>query len=438
MPRASIAAAVALVLLALAPAADAQTALQRKLSRAMAGAGSSSGAYVMDGDSGARLFARRPAKLRTLASNTKLFTSAALLRRVGAKATLATDLVGTGSLRSNGTWKGNLYLRGGGDPTFGSHTFNKGYGSKATVEAIARALKRAGFKRVTGRVYGDETLFDGRRGGPESGYRTSPWVGPLSALEFNHGLASSGHFVSNPARHAARRLDAALEKRGIKVRRKPGLRRAPDTAMLLAEVRSPTVARLLRLQNKVSDNLFAETLVKVLPVSRAQGGPVRYGSAGLPITPTPDAPQAAAAAPLPGPTTTRAGARVSMRVARTLGAKPKLVDGSGMSRADRASPQSVAQLLDAMREQSSFGAFYASLPIAGRDGTLDNRMRSGMARGHCRAKTGTLSNVSALSGYCTTRGGRTVVFSILMNRVNVNGAHAIQDRMVQTIAAWRR
>jgi D-alanyl-D-alanine carboxypeptidase/D-alanyl-D-alanine-endopeptidase (penicillin-binding protein 4) len=437
MPRVPIAAAVALVLLALAPAAGAQTALQRKLSRAMAGAGSSSGAYVMDARTGKRLFSRRPTKRRVLASNTKLFTSAALLGKAGPDAMLGTTVVGTGSLRSNGTWKGNLYLRGGGDPTFGSRAFNKGYGSKAHVEAIAKILRRAGFKRVTGHVFGDESLFDSRRGGPESGYASSPWVGPLSALEFNHGLDSGGHFVASPARYAALRLDAALEKRGIKVRRKPGLKRAPGKAKMLAEVRSPTVARLLRLQNKVSDNLFAEQLVKVLPVVRVAGGPMRLAGDERPVPPTPDDPQADPAMPLPGPATTRAGARASMRFARSVGASPKLVDGSGMSRSDRASPRQVARLLDAMRDRPDFDAFYDSLPIAGRDGTLDDRMRSGYARGHCHAKTGTLTNVSALSGYCTTRGGRRVVFSILMNRVNVYGARSIQDRMVQVLARWK-
>jgi D-alanyl-D-alanine carboxypeptidase/D-alanyl-D-alanine-endopeptidase (penicillin-binding protein 4) len=90
-----------------------------------------------------------------------------------------------------------------------------------------------------------------------------------------------------------------------------------------------------------------------------------------------------------------------------------------------------------MRDRSGFTALYDSLPIAGRDGTLDNRMRHGRARGRCHAKTGTLTGVSALSGYCRTRGGRTVVFSILMNRVNVTGARRIQDRMAQALAGWR-
>ena len=137
------------------------------------------------------------------------------------------------------------------------------------------------------------------------------------------------------------------------------------------------------------------------------------------------------------PATTSAGARVAMRFAHTFHAHPRLVDGSGLSRPDRASPLSVVRLLEGMRERPDFAAFYDALPIAGHDGTLDTRMRSGPAHGRCHAKTGTLSGVSALSGYCTTRGGHTVVFSFLMNRVNVYGARALQDRMAQAIAAWR-
>jgi D-alanyl-D-alanine carboxypeptidase/D-alanyl-D-alanine-endopeptidase (penicillin-binding protein 4) len=94
------------------------------------------------------------------------------------------------------------------------------------------------------------------------------------------------------------------------------------------------------------------------------------------------------------------------------------------------------QLLTAMnQEEDQFDPWYASLAIAGRDGTLKKRMRSGAARGRCRAKTGTLSNVSTLSGYCTARSGQMYAFSILMNNVYTSGAKVLQDRMAQAIAS---
>jgi D-alanyl-D-alanine carboxypeptidase/D-alanyl-D-alanine-endopeptidase (penicillin-binding protein 4) len=403
----------------------------------MSGAPSSSSAYVMDSETDQVLFARKSTTKRSLASNTKLFTTSATLGRLGESGQLATTLVGTGALRSTGTWDGNLYLRGGGDPTFGARGFNYAYGSDASPETIAEILDRAGFTKVTGHVYGDESLWDTRRGGPESGYGVSPWVGPLGALNFNHGYGKSG-FLSDPASYAAERLDTALEGKGINVKGKPGRRAAPDGAYLIAEVRSPSARQLIRLTNKPSDNWFAEMLAKGLSVDLQSGGPARAASDPVAPTPTADDPDATRADPLPGPGSTAAGARAAARFARTLGAKPHLVDGSGMSRADKASPRSVALLLDGMRDRADFQSFYDSLPIAGRDGTLEDRMRHGAAAGHCRGKTGTLTGVSALSGYCTTRGGRTIVFSILMNGVgNTYSARNIQDRMANVIARWR-
>jgi D-alanyl-D-alanine carboxypeptidase/D-alanyl-D-alanine-endopeptidase (penicillin-binding protein 4) len=110
------------------------------------------------------------------------------------------------------------------------------------------------------------------------------------------------------------------------------------------------------------------------------------------------------------------------------------VDGSGLSRGNRASPQAVVRLLAAIMRSEGYDAFVDSLPIAGRDGTLDDRMRRGPARGHCHAKTGTLSDVSALSGYCEARSGDTYAFSILMNAFSTPIARRVQDRIVQAIA----
>jgi serine-type D-Ala-D-Ala carboxypeptidase/endopeptidase (penicillin-binding protein 4) len=429
MRRAAIA---ALALALLAPPA-AQASLRSRLAHVMARAGAYSGAYVMDADTNRTLFAWRASRSRVLASNTKLFTSAAFLAKTGVDSSLATVLAGSGVLRSDGTWDGNLYLRGGGDPTFGSRAFSAGYGSNASVETLAEQLAAAGFRRVTGHVYGDESLFDPLRGTAHYGYRASSEIGgALSALSYNHGFGTS-----DPAGLAARRLDQALEADGVTVRGRPGVKPAPSDATVLSEVRSPTVTQLLLFQNKVSDNFFAEMLMKWLAVSGRTGAPLRTTADPLPPAPSPADPTLRpGVTPFPPPASTAAGARAAVRFARNLGARARLSDGSGLSRLDRASPRSVARLLDRMRDRPDFLAFRDSLPIAGRDGTLYNRMRRGAARGRCRAKTGTLSNVSTLSGYCQTRGGRTVVFSFLMNHVYVYGARAIQDRMARAIAAW--
>ena len=435
-PVIAVFAAVLLSLFPGAAAASPGSNLKRSLSRAMSGAGSSSGAFVMDGATGRTMFSRRGSTPRILASNTKLFTSAAVLRRYGRTSRLATMLIGTGTLEANGTWKGNIYLRGGGDPTFGSGSFARGNGSNASVDALANQLDRAGFKSVTGAVIGDESSFDSLRGGPSSGYGISQYVGPLSALSFDRGLANGG-WQRNPPLVAASSLDSALSSRGIKVRHNPRTGTAPSGAVELAEVRSPDVTHILRLENKPSDNYIAEMMLKGLAMATSKGGSLRHRGDPLPVTPTPNAP-GAAVAPLPSSRgTTKAGAALAMKNARALGVSGHIVDGSGLSRSDRAAPKQIARLLRALRRRADFSSFYASLPVAGRDGTLATRMTSGPAHGHCHAKTGTLSDVSALSGYCVTRSGRTLIFSVLNNRTSISGAHVIQDRVAQLLAGYR-
>jgi D-alanyl-D-alanine carboxypeptidase/D-alanyl-D-alanine-endopeptidase (penicillin-binding protein 4) len=415
MRRSITATAALLALLATAVATPMANADERGLSgslgAAMGGAGSWSGAYVYNAGSGRPVFAWRHTAPRILASNTKLFTTSAALARFGVAGKLATEVRGAGTLGERGVYRGSLYLVGGGDPTFGSQSFtSRAYGGGATVEALAAQLDRAGVERVAGRVYGDESAFDNLRGGPDSGYGTSIWVGPLSGLGYNRGLGSENgsSFQTNPPSFAAGRLTDALRRRGIAVSGSPTAGAAPKTADVLAAVESPSMARLAALTNKPSDNYFAEMLVKDLAMQANGRG------------------------------TTAGGAKIAAGFAKRIGGRPsRLADGSGLSRLNRASPYRVVKLLLAMRERDEFRPFVRSLSIAGRDGTLGTRMRSGPARGHCRGKTGTLSDVSAVSGYCHARSGDTYVFSILMNGVDPYGARGIQDRMLQALAGVR-
>jgi D-alanyl-D-alanine carboxypeptidase/D-alanyl-D-alanine-endopeptidase (penicillin-binding protein 4) len=399
-----------LAVVLLLPVEAAQADLKSSLTRYMRLAGSASGAYVTNLSNGERVFAWRAATPRILASNTKLFTSSAALARFGTEGTLGTEVLGDGRLDEDGIWRGSLYLRGGGDPTFGSSTYTrKFYGGGATVQQLAKLLDRAGIERVTGRVYGDESRHDSYRGGPDSGFGVSIWVGPLSALSYNRGLANEGGsaFQLNPPAFAAARLDDALEARGIPVRSSPSARRAPAGLEVLASVDSPPMERLVRLMNKPSDNFFAELLAKDVAMQ------------------------------VNGRGSTSAGAALIEGFARRLGAGAQLVDGSGLSRGNRASPYRIVRLLTAMAQRDEYDAFFTSLPVAGRDGTLYDRMRRGPARSNCHAKTGTLSDVSALSGYCEARSGDVYAFSFLMNGIYTPSARRLQDRMAQAIAAQR-
>ncbi len=402
------------VCIAAAPAtAAADDALVRKLTRQMRFSGAHSSAYVVNVSQGKTVFRWRQKTQRILASNTKLFTTAAALARYGSEGTLGTEVLGAGELEGDGIWRGDLYLRGGGDPTFGSRRFvRRHYGRGATVERLAALIETAGIERVTGRVYGDESRFDALRGGPESRYATSMWVGPLSGLAFNRGLGDERgrSFQADPPLFAAAQLDAALERRGVKMRLKPRAGVAEAGTEVLASVDSPPMGQLIALTNKPSDNFFAEMLLKDLALqARGRGS-------------------------------TAAGAKIAAGFARRLGSGARLVDGSGLSRANRASPRQVVKLLSEMLEVDQLeydDDFIDSLAVAGSEGTLADRMRSGPAHRRCVGKTGTLSNVSALSGYCEATSGDTYAYSILMNYVSPTGARRLQDTMLQAIAAQK-
>ena len=393
--------------------AKAERALRARLGGHLAAAGPFSGAYVVNTTDGRLVFRRRGGQARILASNTKLFTTATALARFGTEGTLGTEVLGEGVLSEDGVWQGDLYLRGGGDPAFGSRSFTRrAYGGgTGTVEELAELLEAAGIERVTGRIVGDESRFDDRRGTAYSGFSTSIDIGgPLSALSYNRGLASEGgfSFQVNPGAFTAAKLTAALRRRGVAVRRKAVAGTAPAGAEVLASVDSPPMERLAALTNKPSDNFFAEMLIKAVGWQAGGTG------------------------------TTAAGAAAVRGFAGRLGAGARIVDGSGLSRGDRATPRRVVRLLTAMQARGEFDAFLASLAVAGSDGTLSDRMRRGPAHNHCRGKTGTLSNVSALSGYCTARSGDVYAFSILMNGVYPTGARELQDRMAQAIAGVRQ
>lgn len=389
---------LALVLLGLAaPAASGAglAATQRVLAREMAMSGSAAGAYVVDLDSGATLFADDPDTPRIPASVNKLFTTSTALERFGSDHTFQTEVLAQTAPDTTGVVFGDLYLRGGGDPDF----------TTTDARTLARGLAAQGVTEVTGRVIGDESAWDAVRGGPESGYRTSYWVGPLSALTLDRGFAGR-RFQTDPPRTAARAFDRALDRAGIAVALKPRPGITPPEAVPVATWPSPTVAELVARTNTPSDNFFAESLLKALGAG--------FGSSG----------------------STAAGAAVVRSTVAGFGARPRLVDGSGLSRRDRTTPHDVVDVISAMDRSPDAAIFEGSLAIAGRTGTLHKRMRKSAARDRCHAKTGTLSNVSALAGFCDTRAGRRVAFAFLMNGINVNWVHTRQDRMTAALARF--
>jgi D-alanyl-D-alanine carboxypeptidase/D-alanyl-D-alanine-endopeptidase (penicillin-binding protein 4) len=327
------------------------------------------------------------------------------LARFGVDGTFSTDVLADTQPNSAGVLPGDLWLRGGGDPAFGTLGYvRKNYGPSAgSVEYLVDQLSSLGVTAVRGGVHGDESLFDTVRGVHDSGYGTSPWVGPLSALTLNHGY-DGGRFQTNPANFAAGVLRKTLKADGISPGHAAAREQAPPDAQVIASVKSPPMATLVRLTNKDSDNFFAETLLKDIGRNASGVG------------------------------TTSAGVKAVRSFASSVRAQVSLIDGSGLDHLDRAAPRDVVRLLVAERSRPEFQALYNSLPVAGVDGTLDDRMRSGPAKRDCHAKTGSLIGASALSGYCTTASGREVAFSFLMNGLTTTYARRIQDRMTQALA----
>jgi D-alanyl-D-alanine carboxypeptidase/D-alanyl-D-alanine-endopeptidase (penicillin-binding protein 4) len=374
-------------------------------------AGRSSGAYVYDITAGTALYSNRAGELHPPASVEKLYTATAALMKMGPSAHLTTTVYGTGELESGGVWEGNLYLRGGGDPTFGSGPFiGEHYaGQGASVSSLVAQLDHDGIHRIAGRVLGDETYFDSLRGEPSSGYAFDPWLeGDLSGLAFNRGETGPFRGPHAPAAYAAQQLLLGLGRSHVSVAHGSGPTPAstPGGATRLASVQSPPLSTLLGLMLPPSDNFFAETLIKDLGA--------RYGGGG----------------------TTADGAAVVRDAIAELGLHPHVVDGSGLSTEDLTSPEEVVTLLRALNGTSDGEVLRSDLAIAGHTGTLEERMRHTYAEGHCQGKTGTLTGVSNLAGYCQARDGHLIAFALFDDRIETYKAHAIQDAMTESIAGY--
>jgi D-alanyl-D-alanine carboxypeptidase/D-alanyl-D-alanine-endopeptidase (penicillin-binding protein 4) len=392
-------AAAAAVLCALAVPVAAAASLQSSLERALRVpyvSLAATGAVAIDLATGQTVYAKNGAMPLIPASNEKLAVTYAALTALGPGFTIETDVLGEGQ-QVGTTWQGDLVLKGYGDPTL----------SSAGLTTLARQIRAQGIARVSGRIVADESWFDGRR--TALGWKPSFYIfesPPLSALIVDRGRV--GRYTSrDPALAAAQLFRTALVRAGVKIAAAAVHGRAGAEAVPLAAVDSPTLDAIVRWMDRVSDNFVAEMLVKELGAVQAGNGTTAAGVGvitGL---------LAQAGVPLDG---------------------VRLVDGSGLSLLDRLTPNALVGLLSVMWQDMEVRLdLLASLPIAGRTGTLETRMRRGPATGVVRAKTGTTSNASALSGYVAGR----YAFSVLQNGypVSFTWARVAQDRFAAALAA---
>ncbi len=392
--------ATALALVALgATTASAARPLAKRLAAALRVEGidpARTGSFVVDTESGQVVFSRNARRSLVPASTEKLTVALAALTVLGADYRVRTLVLGRGTQKGT-AWKGHLVLKGFGDPSL----------HRDDLRALARQLARTGIRTVSGSVIGDESYFDASRTAP--GWRPSfykLWSPPLSALIVDRAVFR-GSVVDEPAAAAARALKVELKSLGIKVRGRARVGRVNERrAVILGLVNSPSVEELVKFMNTESDNFVAETLLKLLG---AQAG---------------------------GQGSTAAGARVVTKVLREAGVSltgVRIADGSGLSSLDRLTPRSVVELIRAARENPAvWRPFRASLAVAGRTGTLENRLRKRPSRGTVRGKTGTTNLASALSGIV----GERYVFSIIMNgdAVPYWRARPAQDRFATILA----
>ena len=430
---------------------------------------------------GETLYERNPRRLLMPASNMKVVTLAAAAERLGWDYTYPTALFAAGPI-ADGILRGDLVVVGSGGPSL---TIEAG---DALFAEWADALKRAGIRTVAGRVIGDDNAFDDNGLGFGWSWDDLPddYAAAVSALQFNEntlhvtiapgpaagdsagvhvtppgsslaivssvmtsasgaataigtrrlpgsmrleltGTIAAGSpsaalavSVDNPTLFFTTALRSALIARGIDVRGAAvdidDVEAAPPRGELpLATHRSPPLSTLALRLMKDSQNLYAETLLKTLGGLGGAGGATAEG-----------------------------GRREVAAALQPWGVAPDSLiqrDGSGLSRYDYVTADALVTILTHVAgDQRLRGPFDASLPIAGRDGSLMNRMKGTRAEGNARAKTGSMSNVRGLSGYVTSASGEPLVFAILANNFDVPGPtiSATEDAIVVRLAAFAR
>ena len=393
------------------------TTLQRRLVAVLSADGfldTDDALCVYDLTTGRLVFARHSSTPLRPASNEKLLTSATALARWGPAHRFVTDLYEDGVLASDGVFRGSLYLKGYGDPSLATAAYQRSilHLRSARLTDFVSALKRAGVRRIVGRIVGDATYFDARR-------TVASWhedelddCGPLSALSLDEGLDARGSPVKDQALYSAATLTSLVRRAGIPVSRAPAAGVTPRAATLLYEDRSAPLARILASMNERSDDFFAEMLTKGLGAAFADKG------------------------------STAAGVGIERAYARTQGIASRgvvVADGSGLSYADRETSADLVRLLVVEAHGVDWPAFYRSLAVAGKSGTLAARMRHTPAGGNLHAKTGTLDVASSLSGYVTAANGHLLVFAILMNGdpFDLAAAQHTQDELGVALARSR-
>lgn len=406
------------------------------------------------------------------ASNMKLLTTAAALDVLGKDYRFNTTLYTSGKM-SNGVLKGDVYLKGQGDPTL----------SFEDLQQFAEELKAQGINKIDGRIVGDDKWFDddlltpGIWVGDESYYYAAPIsalttspntdydsgtiiveatgtaVGELPSINVTphigdlqivneaqtveagktntvtiermyetNQIVISGNLpvdktkkewvtVKHPTTHTLTMFQAVLDEAGIEYSKEKLFRAAtPKSAQLVAMKQSMTLEQLLIPYMKLSNNGIADILVKTMGKVKKNEGST---TAGLEVI-------------------REYGKSINLNMADW-----QFEDGSGMSHENRVSSLAVSELLYKVQGEDWFNTYFTSLPVAANTdrmvgGTLRNRLKDPLTAGKVYAKTGSLTGVSTLSGYLEASSGQSYIFSVLVQ--NKSGTSSTIDEIVKEIA----
>ena len=455
------------------------------------------GIRVIDTATGATLYEKNANSFFVPASNTKLFSTALALIRLGPDYRMVTRITAQAGPDAQGTVQGDLRLIGGGDTTLSARKIPytkdepKGGDPLQAIEALAQELvSKHGVKRITGDIVGDDTAFVWAPFPPGWAQDDATWEygAPVSALILNdnafrilvrpgaqpgdparltldppvHGLvvhnlvrtvkngsrsiefrrragsrelevhgqiaASDAGLsellaVDDPALFAARALFDALERRGVAIAGRPVAQHRDEASVSdlkrgepigaasgveLVRRLSPPLVEMLRVVDKVSQNLHAETMLRVVARVRRNVGSREAGLEEL---------------------------KTFLEEAGVAEADYFLRDGSGLSRLNLLTPDTVTKLLLYMARSPRRDDWIGLMPVGSEDGTLNTRFKGSAAAGRVRAKTGTISHVSALSGYLEKPDGTLLAFSIFANNYNgpSSGARSTTDKIVNSL-----
>lgn len=337
------------------------------------------GMMVYDLDADSAIYCHNERQLMRPASTMKLLTAITAIDKLGGSYQFKTDLCYTGEV-TDGTLSGNIYCVGGFDPRFNIDD----------MRAFVESIRKMGVDTIRGTIYADKSMKDEAQYG--EGWCWDDDNPILSPLLVGRKDVFIDRFVQE------------LREAGIVVDAFTGQGRKPDDAFCICR-RFHTIDQVLMRMLKESDNLYAESMF--YQIGAASGSQ---------------------------PATAHSARSVMNRLIEKVGLDPKrynIADGSGLSLYNYVTAELEVRLLRyAFKNNNIYLHLHPSLPQAGTDGTLRKRMTSPFTQGNVYAKTGTLSGISSLAGYCTAANGHRLAFAIInQGLLHGRNGRSFQDRV---------